>query len=93
MVPVYNGYEYVVKLVGSLRRMLPQLDFPTSVIVVDDASTDPLLHAYYAMEDFFGWPEVRLLRLPENQGFCGRGQCRTQGRRAGMRRAVVQQRH
>ncbi len=69
VVPVYNGYEYVVKLVGSLRRMLPQLDFPTSVIVVDDASTDPLLHAYYAMEDFFGWPEVRLLRLPENQGF------------------------
>lgn len=69
IVPVYNGYEYVVRLVGSLRCSLPLLEFPARCILVDDCSTDPLLETFYQNDGFFQRPDVVLVRRPENKGF------------------------
>lgn len=63
IIPNYNGITYLPVCLDALRRQTVQT-FDT--IVVDNASVDgsqALLSRDY--------PEVKLLTLPENQGFCG----------------------
>ncbi len=63
VIPNYNGIKYLPACLDALRRQdLPDLE----TIVVDNGSEDAsrkLIREEY--------PEVRLICLPENQGFCG----------------------
>lgn len=63
VIPNYNGIAYLPVCLDALRRQESQ-EFDT--IVVDNGSADgsqELLRRDY--------PEVKLIGLPENQGFCG----------------------
>ncbi len=63
IIPNYNGITYLPVCLDALRRQTVQA---FDIIVVDNASVDgsqALLSRDY--------PEVKLLTLPENQGFCG----------------------
>ena len=63
VIPNYNGIKYLPACLDALRRQdLPEFE----TIVVDNGSEDAsrtLIREEY--------PEVRLICLPENQGFCG----------------------
>ena len=65
VIPSYNGRSLLETCLASIARHRP-LDVATEVIVADDASGDEtpgwLADAY---------PEVRLVRLERNLGFCG----------------------
>lgn len=63
VIPNYNGISYLPICLDALRRQRYR-DFET--IVVDNGSKD-------GSQDFIreDYPEVRLICLPENQGFCG----------------------
>jgi glycosyltransferase involved in cell wall biosynthesis len=65
VIPSYNGRPLLATCLASIDRHRP-LDVPIEVIVADDASTD----------DTADWlpdahPDVRLVRLGQNAGFCG----------------------
>ena len=60
IVPTYQGRHHLEGLLPSLRKQT----LPHEVIVVDNASTDDT-HEFLRR----GWPDVRLLALPENLGF------------------------
>ena len=63
VIPTYNGRCLLERCLLSVRAHAPA---GTQVIVVDDASSDdtvPWLRANF--------PEVELVRLEENEGFCG----------------------
>ncbi|MEE3419716.1 MAG: glycosyltransferase family 2 protein [Lachnospiraceae bacterium] len=63
VIPNFNGKEYMADCLMALRmQTLP----PDEIIVVDNGSTDG--SADLVAGDF---PEVRLVRLEENTGFCG----------------------
>ena len=63
VIPNYNGSAYLPACLGALRRQKYQ-DFHT--IVVDNGSSDESREL--VKRDY---PEVRLITLPENRGFCG----------------------
>lgn len=63
VIPNYNGKEYIEDCLRALGR---QTRRPDLVIVIDNGSTDG--SADIVEEEF---PEVRLIRLSENTGFCG----------------------
>ncbi len=63
VIPNYNGKEYIEDCLNALRR---QSQKPDLVIVIDNGSADE--SADLVERNF---PEVRLIRLPENTGFCG----------------------
>jgi len=62
VIPTWNRKDLVLDCVASLKRQTFQ-EF--EVLVVDDGSTDGTAQA---LEERF--PDVRLVRLPENRGFC-----------------------
>ena len=62
-IPNYNGIEYLKKCLDSLKADLEKC--PAHVIVVDNGSSDG--SAAWVSEHF---PEVELLALTENTGFC-----------------------
>ncbi len=62
VIPNYNGEAYLRPCLDSLRRQT----VPAEIIVVDNGSTDG--SARLVAEEY---PEVSLVRLPENTGFCG----------------------
>ncbi len=64
VIPNYNGIEYLKKCLNSLKPDLEQC--PAHVIVVDNGSSDG--SAAWVSEHY---PEVELLALSENTGFCG----------------------
>lgn len=64
VIPSFNGRRLLETCLASVARHRPR-DLPVEVIVVDDASTD----------DTATWiarthPDVRLVALPQNGGFC-----------------------
>lgn len=66
VIPTYNGRELLARCLASIARHQPSADeLPIEIIVADDGSTDGtdemLARAY---------PEVRLVRLEQNGGFC-----------------------
>lgn len=63
IIPNYNGITYLPVCLDALRRQDCQ-EFET--IVVDNASVDGS-QALIARD----YPEIKLISLPENQGFCG----------------------
>lgn len=63
IIPNYNGISYLPVCLDALRRQRYQ-EFDT--IVVDNASVDGS-QALLARD----YPEVQVINLPENQGFCG----------------------
>ncbi len=63
VIPNYNGAEYLEACLSSMRR---QTRKPDRVIVVDNGSTDG--SCAFVREHF---PDMELLALPENTGFCG----------------------
>ena len=62
VIPNYNGQEFVGKCLDSLRKQ-NKIDFAT--ILVDNGSTDDSLAIVEG-----SYPEVEVIRLPENTGFC-----------------------
>ena len=64
MIPSYNGKHLLANCLASIRRHQPP-GVAIEVIVADDASTDGT-EAWLAAT----YPEVRLVRLPRNGGFC-----------------------
>ncbi len=65
VIPSYNGRHLLATCLAGVARHRPR-DIPVEVIVADDGSTD----------DTPGWladahPDVRLVRLEQNAGFCG----------------------
>jgi GT2 family glycosyltransferase len=62
LIPTYNGLHHLQSCLPSVRRHMP---LHTQVLVVDDGSTDGT--ADWAQQNF---PEVELLSLPANGGFC-----------------------
>lgn len=64
VIPSYNGRRLLETCLASVSRNRPR-DRALEVIVVDDASTDDT-PAWLARAH----PEVRLVRLPANGGFC-----------------------
>lgn len=62
VIPTYNGLEVLRECLASVMRHRPA---GTEVIVVDDASRDGTADWLRATH-----PEVRLVRLPGNGGFC-----------------------
>jgi len=60
----YSGREYTARCLASLRQVAPALNF--EVILVDNAS--PEQDAGWFQEHY---PEVRLIRSPENRGIAG----------------------
>lgn len=62
VIPTYNGLDHLKRCLASVRRHAPA---GTQIIVADDASTDgsrAWLRRYY--------PEVEVVALPVNRGFC-----------------------
>jgi len=84
IVPVFNAAERLDACLGSLLRTLGRGD---SVLVADDASTDPqvqaILQAFQRRAGF----EVTVLRQPENLGFVGN--CNVAMAEAGRRDVVL----
>jgi O-antigen biosynthesis protein len=65
VIPTYNGRRLLETCLPSVYRHLPR-DMDVEVIVVDDASTDDT-----AKWVAFRYPQVRLIQLHTNVGFCG----------------------
>jgi GT2 family glycosyltransferase len=66
VIPSYNGRELLARCLASIEQHRPSAsDVPIEVIVVDDASTDGTV-AWLAREH----PDVHLVRLERNGGFC-----------------------
>ncbi len=63
VIPNYNGREYIAACLNSLRH---QTRKPERIIVIDNGSADQ--SADIVAQDY---PEVTLIRLAENTGFCG----------------------
>lgn len=63
VIPNYNGREYIEDCLRALRNQTVK---PDLVLVIDNGSQDQ--SADLVEQNF---PEVRLIRLPENTGFCG----------------------
>ena len=63
VIPNYNGIKYIEMCLGSLFAQMDKEE--CQVLVVDNGSKDGSLQL---IEDKF--PEVRLIALPENTGFC-----------------------
>jgi GT2 family glycosyltransferase len=65
VVPIYNGADDLARCLGSLERWRPA---DSSIVLVDDASTDPriatMLRAFAASQ-----PRVRIETAEENRGF------------------------
>jgi GT2 family glycosyltransferase len=62
VIPTYNGLYHLQRCLPSVRQLAPP---GTQIIVVDDASTDGT--ASWLREHY---PEVELISLATNQGFC-----------------------
>jgi GT2 family glycosyltransferase len=62
IIPTFNGLDYVVRCLESVERHRPA---GCEVIVVDDGSTDGTQAALSKR-----FPEVRIVRLEKNRGFC-----------------------
>ncbi len=65
VIPSYNGRHLLATCLASIARHKP-VDMPIEVIVADDASTDGT--AVWISD---AYPDVRLVRLDRNTGFCG----------------------
>lgn len=63
VIPNYNGIKYVKNCLDSLRNLKDEEPFHT--IIVDNGSTDGSLEIIIQE-----YPEVELIALPENTGFC-----------------------
>jgi len=63
VIPTFNN---TALLIECLRSVHEQTAPPDSIVVVDDGSTEDV--AQTVRRDF---PDVRVVRLPSNQGFCG----------------------
>lgn len=63
VIPNYNGIEYIGACLDAMRN---QNRMPDRIIVVDNGSADG--SAEYVRDLY---PEVTLIRFPENTGFCG----------------------
>lgn len=63
VIPNYNGKDYIE---DCLRALQKQTRKPDLILVIDNGSVDG--SADLVEREF---PEVRLIRLPENTGFCG----------------------
>ena len=61
VIPNYNGIQYMEVCLEALAQQLP----PEQIIVVDNGSTDGS-REWVARH----WPEVRLICLDQNYGFC-----------------------
>jgi GT2 family glycosyltransferase len=66
VIPTYNGRELLARCLESVMRHRPADPLmEIEVVVADDASTDGTAHWLGTAH-----PEVRLVRLERNQGFC-----------------------
>ena len=63
VIPTWNGLRHLPVCLNALRR---QVLTPFEVILVDNASTDGTSHLVHR-----DYPEVHLIRLPENRRFAG----------------------
>jgi GT2 family glycosyltransferase len=84
VVPVFNAAQAVDACLGSLLRTLARSD---SVLIADDASTDPQIETILAAFARRAAFEVRVLRQPHNLGFVGN--CNSAMREAGARDVVL----
>ena len=64
VIPNYNGIKYIADCLQALREQKLQ-EADSEVLVVDNGSADGSAEV---VEEHF--PEVHLIRLPENTGFC-----------------------
>ena len=67
VIPTFNGRALLEVCLASVVNHSPH-DLPIEVVVADDGSTD-------ATEAWLGsrYPDVRVVRLEENKGFCAAG--------------------
>jgi GT2 family glycosyltransferase len=65
VIPTYNGLRWLEPCLASIARYTPP-GFPLEVIVADDASTDGTANWIADAH-----PDVRVVRLERNLGFCG----------------------
>jgi GT2 family glycosyltransferase len=65
VIPTYNGRRLLETCLASVARHRPDA-IPIEVVVADDASTDDTLSWLAGT-----YPDVRLVRLEQNLGFCG----------------------
>jgi GT2 family glycosyltransferase len=66
VIPSYNGHKLLARCLASILRHRPaDLQQAIEVVVVDDASTDGTAHWLATAH-----PEVRVVRLERNGGFC-----------------------
>ena len=63
VIPNYNGMKYIRNCLDSLADLKSESEFHT--IVVDNGSKDGSLEVI--IEEY---PEIELIALPENTGFC-----------------------
>jgi GT2 family glycosyltransferase len=67
VIPVYNAGDDLRRCVESIRRHTPPGNH--CLILIDDASSDPDIAAYFAELAAANAPGLELLRNPENLGF------------------------
>jgi GT2 family glycosyltransferase len=67
VIPTYNGRELLARCLASIERHRPDpAAYPIEVVVVDNGSSDGTSE-WLAI----ACPEVRIVRLEPNRGFCG----------------------
>ncbi|MCU1336234.1 MAG: glycosyl transferase family 2 [Bryobacterales bacterium] len=67
LIPIFNDWESLRLLLPELDRAAEGLERPVSVLVVDDASTEPVPHDWPG-QNFIALDSVEILRLRSNQG-------------------------
>jgi GT2 family glycosyltransferase len=67
LVPVYEGREHVLACIDSLINARQQQATPHEIVVLDDASQDPVL--VQALQNLSDQGEIVLVRRPANLGF------------------------
>lgn len=67
LIPIFNDWESLRLLLPAIDRAVTGLEQPVSVLVVDDASTEPM-PADWPGENFTAVDSVEILHLRSNQG-------------------------
>jgi polyisoprenyl-phosphate glycosyltransferase len=67
LIPIFNDWESLRLLLPKLDRAVEGMEGRVSVLVVDDASTEPIPEGWL-QQDFIALDSIEILRLRSNQG-------------------------